>query len=383
MSDHSLVAAARELKPLIEKRRPEGESQAHLTREIVKACGEAGFFRMTAPKEVGGYEMLPSDVAKVTQIVSSADPAVGWYIQNSIPAGLAAARLEEAARNALFENPNLNFGNGGMPGGTAVSKDEGFRLNGIWPVVTGVEDADWAALVGVVTEKGTPIDVDGHPDARTFLVPTHVLEIKNTWQNVSAMRGTGSNAVAASDVYVPAEFVVAPSSPLVVERNYFAEPLMVHNAPPDAAVTLGVLDTVMTSLVPLLSQQTSAFTGERRRDQAATQELIVACHFKLTALRAALYELTERVGALISNGQTVDDRLRAEIYGGVFQILEEGRLMVSQLYAGGTRDMFVTGHPLAQALNDLHAISYARSAVRFMVYSAGRVLLGGEHDPGL
>ncbi len=39
--------------------------------------------------------------------------------------------------------------------------------------------------------------------------------------------------------------------------------------------------------------------------------------------------------------------------------------------------------PLEQGLRDLHAISYVMAAVRFAVHSAGRVLLGGEHDHGL
>jgi len=52
-------------------------------------------------------------------------------------------------------------------------------------------------------------------------------------------------------------------------------------------------------------------------------------------------------------------------------------------FAVGTRDAFVLGHPLEAALKDLHAIAYARSAVRFVVHSSGRVLLGGEHDHGL
>ena len=32
---------------------------------------------------------------------------------------------------------------------------------------------------------------------------------------------------------------------------------------------------------------------------------------------------------------------------------------------------------------DLHAIAYARSATRFIVNSAGRALLGSQHDVGL
>src|SRR5918992_1297664 len=92
----------RDLQPLIREHLVAGEQQARLTNEVVTAVGQAGLFRLYAPREVGGLEVPPLVMLAVLEVVSAADPAVGWYVLNSAPACLAAAYLPEAARTELF-----------------------------------------------------------------------------------------------------------------------------------------------------------------------------------------------------------------------------------------------------------------------------------------
>ena len=78
MNSHLVVAAAHELQPFIRKHLLAGEKRARLVQEVVTAVGQAGLFRMFAPREVGGLEVPPSVAFAATEIVSAADPAVGW-----------------------------------------------------------------------------------------------------------------------------------------------------------------------------------------------------------------------------------------------------------------------------------------------------------------
>jgi alkylation response protein AidB-like acyl-CoA dehydrogenase len=383
MPQHPIVDAARDLKSLITKHRPEGDRQANLTREVVDACGETGLFRLAAPKEVGGLELLARDVVSATQAVSRADPAVGWYVINSMAASFLAAFVGEEERHALFEDPNANFGFAFMPTGKATPVEGGYRLSGFWPVMTGGNDAKWASIGGHVMDGDAPREVDGIPDAREFLVRTSDLQFKDTWQNVSAMRGTGSNGFSVEDLFVPEGFVVATNDPPRIDRPYFRAPMLLHIIPADAAVILAIVENIFESMFPALSKQKAAVTGEWRRDQPATQELVVQCTYRFRAARAALREVCELASGRLEEGEQLDAKERAEFYAITTQIFEVGRELASQLFAGGTRDAFVRGHPLEQALKDLHAIAYARTAVRFLVYSSGRVLLGGKHDVGL
>ena len=101
MNSHPIVTTAHDLQPLIRQHLVEGEQRARLTNEVVTAVGQAGLFRLYAPQEVGGLEVPPPVALAAIEAVSAADPAVGWYMLNSIPACLAAASLSESARASL------------------------------------------------------------------------------------------------------------------------------------------------------------------------------------------------------------------------------------------------------------------------------------------
>ena len=59
MDSHPIITTARELQPLIREHLVAGEQQARLTKEVVTAVGQAGLFRLYAPREVGGLEVPP------------------------------------------------------------------------------------------------------------------------------------------------------------------------------------------------------------------------------------------------------------------------------------------------------------------------------------
>ena len=104
MSDANPIVAARALQPLIGEKRRDGELRARLVPEVVAAAGKAGLFRLFAPREVGGLEVTPSQAFLATAEIAAADPAVSWYMVNSIPAWgwriFASATAQAARRSA-------------------------------------------------------------------------------------------------------------------------------------------------------------------------------------------------------------------------------------------------------------------------------------------
>jgi len=383
MSQESIVEMARSLVPLINQERPDGDCQAQLTSNVVTACGEAGLFRMTAPREVCGLESTMTDIVQATEVVSGVDPAVGWYIQNSVPVSRIVASLEREAREAVFAHRNVNFGNASQNQGLAVADGEGFRLSGQWPVVTGVASSEWSGMVGTVTDGGEPRLIDGNPDVRTFIVPTESLEVLDTWKGVTAMRGTGSNAVVARDIFVPDAFVYSTQQPVLIDRPYFHTSSIVFNLPPVAATVIGVLTTAIEAVTQALSQHTASVTGVARRDQPASQEFIAQCRMSFRGMRASLYEISAKVDEAIACGSEITPEMRADLYAICMLICEEGAALASRIYTCGTRDAFMRDNAVELALKDLHAIGYVMAAFRNLVHSAGRVMLGGQHDPGL
>ncbi|HCO59685.1 MAG TPA: hypothetical protein DIT58_05775, partial [Porticoccaceae bacterium] len=262
MNSQSIVDVAANLRPLISQHRREGELNARLAPEVVEAVGKAGMFRLFAPKEVGGLEATPSEAFGAVVEMAAGDPAVTWYVVNSMPGCMMTAKLPEEERNRVFADPDRHFGFSAVALSKATPVEGGFTLNGSWPVVTGVEDSHWCALAGLVWEGDEPRLVDGRPDARMFLIPTEQLEIEQTWQNAAAMRGTGSNQVNAKDVFVPEVRACVPGSTPQIDRPMFRGSPTALTLPIFAAVAVGVLKGAIEAASAEIKQKVSSVTGK-------------------------------------------------------------------------------------------------------------------------
>jgi alkylation response protein AidB-like acyl-CoA dehydrogenase len=382
MVSHPTITAAYELQPLIRQHLEEGEQRARLAKEVVSAVGKAGFFRLCAPREVGGLEAPPPVALAVFEAVGAADPAVGWYMGNSMPACFAASYLPESARAELFAETDLHFGFAAPPVGRAIPVDGGYRVSGQWPVVTGCEDAKWCLLAALIMEGDAPRQLNGRPDGRLFFIPTAALTIAPTWQAAGAMRGTGSNAVSVRDVFVSEAFAHTAVKPLLIDRPLFRVPLPLLFSASVPAMACGVLATAIQSATDDLGAKVSSISGQTLREQAPIQELIANSDAALRAARAGLVETVTAMWDVASTGAEVPLQLRAQLYASVFYTLDVVRDTISRLYARGTRAAFIHGHPVERALRNIHAIAFGVEATRIRQHSAGRVLMGGEpYDP--
>ena len=378
MASHPIIDAARDLQPLIAKHVEEGERRARLVPEVVAAAGEAGLFRLFAPREAGGLEVSLPVALAATEIIGAADSAVGWYMINSMRPSLATARVPEPERAKLYAEPDRNFGNSPLPGGKAIPVEGGYRVTGEWPMVTGCEDSKWCGLGGMVMEGDSPRQVNGGPDIRYLFIPTAELEIEPTWQDSAAMRGTGSHAASVKDVFVPEALAIGGSTPLLIDRPVFRQPPALLFFPIGVSIAFGVLENALEREINDLGSKVSSFTGQSLRDQAPTQELIANSDAALRAARAGHVEAMTAVWAAAQTGEEVPLRLRAQVYASSYYAIDVIRDTISRLYARGTRAAFLQGHPVERALRNLHAIGFGLEAGRMFQHSAGRVLMGGE-----
>lgn len=377
------VEAARALQPLIDEKRREGELRARLVPEVVAAAGSAGMFRLFAPREVGGLEVTPRQAFLATAEIAAADPAVSWYMVNSIPACMAAALLPETERRELFAEPDRNFGFSAVALATAKPAPGGYRLSGSWPVVTGCEDSRWCALMARVVDEDGPSLVNGRPEVRLFLVPTERLEIAQTWQHAAAMRGTGSNQVTVADLYVPEALATVPGAAPRIDRPLFRNPATVLTLPIFAAVAVGVLQGAIAAASREIATKISSITGRALKDQSEIQVAIADATAALRAIRAGCAEAYEAVWQQVSRGEPLSGVAKAELYASSFYAGDVARDMVGRLYVKGSRAAFMQGHPLERCLSNVHAIIAAIEARRGFQQSAGGVLLGAEPvEPG-
>lgn len=379
MSEASIVEAARALRPLISEHRREGEVQARLSDKVIKAVGKAGLFRMFAPKEAGGLEVTPIEAFNATVEISAADPAVTWLIVNSMAPCIMSALIPEAERNAMFADPDRNFGFSAVALAEATPVEGGYSLTGSWPVVSGCDDALWCALAGRVMENGEMrMNSNGRPDVRLFLVPTEKLEIVQTWQDAAAMRGTGSNQVNAKDLFVSEVMACVPGSPPVIDRPMFRGSPSAITLPIFAAVAVGVLKGAIEAASQEIKSKISSVTGKALRDQTETQIAVADANAALRAIKAGSLEVYGRAWEYTCRGEAVPNEIKAELYSSSFYAGDVARQMISNLYTKGSRAAFMQGHALERCLANIHAIIAAIDARRGFHHSAGLVMLGGE-----
>ena len=102
---HPQVQKARDLMPMIAAASPEHDEKRELTKPVVKALIEGGFFTMLKTKAVGGMELRPSIFAQVTEALAIADGSTGWVVCQSNGCSTTSAYLDPNVAQEIFGRP--------------------------------------------------------------------------------------------------------------------------------------------------------------------------------------------------------------------------------------------------------------------------------------
>src|ERR1700732_1064420 len=97
-----LVAAARQLGPLIRDCRGESERERRLPIAVLSAMHEARLFRMYVPIEYGGLETDPITSMQVVEAGAEAGASAAWNLMIGATYGVWAAFLPEASAREIY-----------------------------------------------------------------------------------------------------------------------------------------------------------------------------------------------------------------------------------------------------------------------------------------
>ena len=198
--DTSLLDAAREIAPIIRAHSEEAERERRLSQPVLKALRETGLLRMTTPRSLGGLETDPVTRALVGEEIGRHDSAAAWTLENPLDWAFFCCRLPDEGAEEIYSRGAdiLIAAQFGRPL-KATSTNGGYRISGRAPFVSNCYDADWISSTVLVDEDGSGGD---EPEMRMVYFPSEECEIIDTW-DVMGMRGTGSNDISVTDVYVP------------------------------------------------------------------------------------------------------------------------------------------------------------------------------------
>jgi alkylation response protein AidB-like acyl-CoA dehydrogenase len=194
----TLIARAASLRSLLERSAAEMDAHRRLPDDVVRALKETGLCALMVPMRFGGYQTSIRTYIDVMIELGRGCGSTAWVASLiNVCAWLAALFPERAQSDVWGSNPDAWVAGSLAPNGAAVPVDGGWRVTGRWPWASGSLHAQWGACgIHMKNDRGEMVNFG------LSLMPMDELSIEDTWFMVG-MKGTGSNTIVATDVFVP------------------------------------------------------------------------------------------------------------------------------------------------------------------------------------
>src|SRR5688572_2965256 len=377
-----ILANAREMAPAITARSEEIEALRRLPADLVAELRAAGFFRMGRSRAKGGPQMTLPQHLEVIEVLSHADPSVGWCVKIGTDSGLLAEFLPPAASARLLPGPDMiTAGQFTTAHGTLEKVEGGYRLNGRFPFGSGVTHADVVMSGGALLENGAPvIGPAGIPEGRLAFCRADQLVVEDTW-HTHGLRGSGSCHYRAEDLFIPED------QALRIEQAMFAgrDPLYSSGfnwVTTMAAVPLGTARRALDEAKALIHKRKAGIPPRPMADTVQAREAIAGAETAWGAAQAFLHRAA--------------DEFWAELEAGSPRVETKGRLALAnvncfRMAVEVTRQLFdliganviFDGSLLERLARDALTLNQHMIVAQPAVETYGAMMLGKEHPSPL
>src|ERR1700688_730638 len=79
--EQDLIAAVRQIQPLLRRNAPLGEAQRSMTDEVLQTVEQLGLWALMTPRRWGGKGLSSAAFSRINREVAKGDPAVAWVVQ--------------------------------------------------------------------------------------------------------------------------------------------------------------------------------------------------------------------------------------------------------------------------------------------------------------
>ncbi|HKX09304.1 MAG TPA: acyl-CoA dehydrogenase family protein [Stellaceae bacterium] len=381
----SIAERVQALLPDIAAHTKETERERRIAAPLVAKMLDAGLFRMLLPRPFNGLETDPLTFTAAIEAIAKADASTAWSLcQTSVCAMIAAYLPADAAMEIFGGDPKAVLAWGAGPAGRAVASEGGYRVTGNFAFASGGRHATWMGAHCPVFElDGTQRRTEtGVPVVRTVLFPASAAPMTDIW-HVMGLRGTGSDAYAVSDLFVPETHAVGRDDPAY--RRY---PGALYVLPTNslyscgfASLALGVSRAMLDAFKALAMEKTPRGYKSALRLSAVTQTEIAENEARLRGARMYLRGTLGEVWESLQRTRTLALDQRMAIRLAASQTLKEAVAVGDfAYYAAGATAIFES-HPFERRFRDLHAVSQQLQARRSHFETVGKYLLDVEVDP--
>jgi alkylation response protein AidB-like acyl-CoA dehydrogenase len=382
-TDATLIEAARRIAPVIREHNQEAERERCLSPPVLAALQDAGLLRMCTPRSLGGLEADPLTRALVIEEISGHDSAAGWTLANPLDWAYLCARLpDQGAEEIYARGANVviaaQFGRPMQ----ATPVEGGYRITGRAPFVSNCHDANWIATTAAVM-AGDQSRADRESEAVMAYLPRESCQVIDTW-HVMGMRGTGSNDIAVTDVFVPRARTF-PFMPEFIPGSHYQGPLyrfpligvVASNLPP---LVLAVARRAIEEVSALAQGKVPVTANTLLRERSSAQAKLAQAEAVLRAGRALLYD-------------TLSDTWQATLAGKTFSLTQKADVLLAMTYAvssavkavelmysvAGTSGIY-TRNPLERYFRDVQVLRHHAFGAETRYETVGQVYLGLPPD---
>ena len=378
--DTTLLAAVREIAPIIRAHSDEAERERRLSAPVLKALRETGLLRMTTPRCFGGLETDPVTRALIGEEVGRHDSAAAWTLENPLDWAFFCCRLpDEGAEEIYRDGPDvLIAAQFGRPL-SARSTNGGYRISGQAPFVSNCHDADWISSTVLVDEDSAADE----PEMCMVYFPREQCEIIDTW-NVMGMRGTGSHDISVTDVYVPQSRTFPMQPDFECGSHYrgplYRLPVMGVAATGIPTPMLGVARRALDEVTELARNKTPVASSGLLRDRALAQVQLGRAEAILRSGRLLLLDTLSEAWLRCLDGETHSLKQRADLQLAMAHAMSSAVEAVELACRIAGTTAFRATSPLEQCFRDVQTMRHHAFASEARYGTFGQVCLGVPPD---
>ena len=194
----ALLERAAVIRPVLERNAEQTDMLRRLPDENVRLLTDNGLCRLMVPQRFGGSQTSIRTYIEVMAEVGRGCGSTAWVASLiNVCAWLTGLFPERAQQDVWGPSRDAWVAGSLAPNGNAVAVEGGWRVSGKWPWASGCLHAQWVACgIHMNDAQGQTVNLG------LSLMPIGSVTIEDTWF-MAGMKGTGSNTIHASEVFVP------------------------------------------------------------------------------------------------------------------------------------------------------------------------------------
>ena len=349
----SVLDNVRALLPEIAVRAQEIEQARAVPRDLAEKLRIAGVFRRYVPRSHGGDEMWPDEGLTVIEELARADASVAWVAAVGSEGPSFYAYLPPDTYDKIYAaGPDVIHTGVINATGKAVRADGGYLFTGRWSFASGSNNADYICIHGVLDGE----QPGGVPATRLGVVPAREVQIDDVW-HVSGLKGTASNDIVVSDLFIPDEWTgTFAELPAVARHPLDQRPLLARFGSEFAAVAVGIAQAALDDITDIARNKIPATSRSKLASDPVAQYMTGQLATDLYMARTLLHQVARDDQASVpfgppDNTAMVIRRARLSRAASVAASVVEGAYSIS-----GTTGLFESC-PLQRRLRDVRAVT--------------------------